>query len=77
MLRSEGAGIVVTDLVWIDCIRSKRFALKLIDLSEFSLPWNLTALLVGMKIVHLLWINLELRGQSRQECLVKDKLWSS
>jgi hypothetical protein len=61
----------VVVLIWIECKRSRRFALKLIDLSVFNLPKNLTALLVGIRIVHLLLINLELKEQLEHGLVIK------
>ena len=48
-----------------DCTRSRKLAWKLNNLSEFNLPKNFIAWLVGIRTVHLLIIILEFKGQLR------------
>ena len=70
IVRLGSVGMFVLVLIWIECNRSKGFALNLIDLSISSLPKNLTALLVGTRIVHLLLISPEFKEQLEHGCVV-------
>ena len=63
MLRFGSGGIWIGFLSAIEYMRSKKLAFKLTVLSEFSLPKNFVAWLVGIRIVHLFLIVLVLRGQ--------------